>query len=323
VATCKGGTVVSTVIVAENLVKRYGPRVALRNVSFSIEQGEIIGLLGPNGSGKSSIFRVLTGYLMPTAGSVSVAGHDVFRDSIALRRQVGYVHENAPLYDHMRVAESLRFTAQIKGVKPRQVENAVASAIDRLKLHKVVDLLTTKLSRGYRQRVAIAQALLNDPKILVLDEPTSGLDPSQVVGIRDLILSLAGHHTVLIASHVLSEIEQIATRVMILLDGVLLTQDALSVQNATRDLSVRVRGAAGDFRAVVSQVAGVQAVTALSESGGVSHYIVKIAPRPQLTEELAAAIVGHGFALSELAPVPQGLEQVFLDLTGQTREAAA
>jgi ABC-2 type transport system ATP-binding protein len=313
----------STVIVAENLAKWYGPRLALRDVSFSIREGEIIGLLGPNGSGKSSIFRILTGYLMPTAGSVSVAGHDVFHDSITLRRQVGYVHENAPLYDHMRVVESLRFMARIKGVKPRQVENAVASAIDRLKLGKVVDLLTTKLSRGYRQRVAIAQALLNDPKILVLDEPTSGLDPSQVVGIRGLILSLAGHHTVLIASHVLSEIEQIATRVMILLDGVLLTQDALSVQSGTQHLSVRVRSAGGDFRSVASRVAGVQAIETVSDADGVGHYVVKIVPRPLIAEELASAVVGNGFALSELAPAPQGLEQIFLDLTGQARKAAA
>jgi len=314
---------VSKVIVAENLVKRYGPRLALRDVSFSIEEGEIVGLLGPNGSGKSSIFRILTGYLAPTAGTVTVAGYDVFRDSLALRRQVGYVHENAPLYDHMRVVESLRFMAQIKGVEPRQVENAVASVIDRLKLDKVSDLLTTKLSRGYRQRVAIAQALLNDPKILVLDEPTSGLDPSQVVSIRDFILSLAGRHTVLIASHVLSEIEQIATRVMILLEGTLLTQDALELRRATQELSIRVAGDEGDVKSLLSQIAGVQAIDTLSDDGDVPRYIVKAASRPKLTEEIASAVIGNGFALAELAPVTRGLEQIFLDLTNQAREVAA
>jgi len=314
---------VSKVIVAENLVKRYGPRLALRDVSFSIEEGEIVGLLGPNGSGKSSIFRILTGYLTPTAGTVTVAGNDVFRDSLALRRQVGYVHENAPLYDHMRVVEYLRFMAQIKGVKPRQVENAIASVIDRLRLDKVCDLLTTKLSRGYRQRVAIAQALLNDPQILVLDEPTSGLDPSQVVSIRDSILSLAGHHTVLIASHVLSEIEQIATRVMILLDGTLLTQDALKLHRATQELSIRVAGAENDVKALVSQIGGVQAIDTLQEGGDLRRYIVKAAWRPKLTEEIASTIVGNGFALSELTPITRGLEQIFLDLTNQAREVTA
>ncbi|MDR3467903.1 MAG: ABC transporter ATP-binding protein [Xanthobacteraceae bacterium] len=313
----------SKVIVAENLVKWYGPRPALRDVSFSIEEGEIVGLLGPNGSGKSSIFRILTGYLTPTAGTVSVAGYDVFRESLALRRQVGYVHENAPLYDHMRVVESLRFMARIKGVERRRVENAVASVIERLKLHKVSDLLTTKLSRGYRQRVAIAQALLNDPKILVLDEPTSGLDPNQVVSIRDFILSLAGRHTVLIASHVLSEIEQIASRVMILLDGVLLTQDALRLHQATQELSIRVAGSERDVRAVVSQIAGVQAIDTFRDVGDVPRYIVKVAPRPKLTEELASTIVSKGFALSELSPVARGLEQIFLDLTSQARDVAA
>jgi ABC-2 type transport system ATP-binding protein len=314
---------VSKVIVAENLVKRYGPRVALRDVSFSIDEGEIVGLLGPNGSGKSSIFRILTGYLTPTAGTVTVAGHDVFRDSLALRRQVGYVHENAPLYDHMRVVESLRFMAQIKGVERRQVGNAVASVIDRLQLDKVSDLLTTKLSRGYRQRVAIAQALLNDPKILVLDEPTSGLDPSQVVSIRDFILSLAGRHTVLIASHVLSEIEQMATRVMILLDGDLLTQDALKLHQATQELGLRVAGAEGDVKALVSQIAGVQSIDALPAAGDVPYYVVKTVPRPKLTEELASTIIGKGFALSELAPVTRGLERIFLDLTSRARDVAA
>jgi ABC-2 type transport system ATP-binding protein len=311
---------VSRVIVAENLVKRYGPRLALRNVSFSVEEGEIIGLLGPNGSGKSSIFRILTGYLMPTAGSVTVAGHDIFGDSIALRRQVGYVHENAPLYDHMRVVESLRFMAQLKGIKPSQVENAVASAIDRLRLAKVADLLTTKLSRGYRQRVAIAQALLNDPKILVLDEPTSGLDPSQVVSIRDFILSLAGRHTVLIASHVLSEIEQIASRVMILLDGALLTQDALNPPIGAQKLRMRVAGAEGDVKSLVSKIVGVHSIEEAPAGADVRQYVVKAAMRPKLAAEIARTIVGSGLELSELAPVTRNLEQIFLDLTNQTRD---
>jgi gliding motility-associated transport system ATP-binding protein len=309
---------VSRIILAEYLVKRYGPRLALRNVSFSVEEGEIIGLLGPNGSGKSSIFRILTGYLMPTAGDVTVAGHDVFRDSIALRRQVGYVHENAPLYDHMRVIESLRFMAKLKGVRPRHVEGAVASVIDRLKLGNVADLLTTKLSRGYRQRVAIAQALLNDPKILVLDEPTSGLDPSQVVSIRDFILSLAGRHTVLIASHVLSEIEQIASRVMILLDGVLLTQDALGLPQAAQELRVRVGGS--DVEALLCQIAGVQSVAEVARDADSRQYIVKAAPQPKLASEIAAAITGRGLELSELAPVPRNLERIFLDLTDRARD---
>ena len=219
----------SPIILAQNLVKWYGPRVAVRDVSFAVSEGEVVGLLGPNGSGKSTIFRILTGYLTPSSGTASVAGLDVRTESLALRHHVGYVPEDAPLYHHMRVLEFLRFMARLKGLSGRVVNRAVEAAAARLQLEKVLNLTISKLSRGYRQRVAIAQALLNEPKLLVLDEPTSGLDPGQVIAVRDLIRELAGRQTVLIASHVLTEIEQIANRVMILLDGRLLTTDALTL----------------------------------------------------------------------------------------------
>src|SRR5271156_2301363 len=215
------------VVLAQHVTKWYGPRRAVTDISFAIEPGEVVGLLGPNGSGKSTIFRILTGYLAPSSGRVEVAGHNVVTDSLAVRRAISYVPEDAPLYDHMRVAEFLRFMARLKGLRAAGENRAVDAAAERLDLKHVMTMPTGKLSRGFRQRGSIAQALLGDPKVLVLDEPTSGLDPYQVIAVRDLVRSLAGQHTVVLASHMLPEIEKIASRVMILLDGRLLTADAL------------------------------------------------------------------------------------------------
>src|SRR6185437_14304379 len=278
------------IVVAQNLVKRYGPRLAVRGVSFTIDAGEVVGLLGPNGSGKSSIFRILTGYLTPTLGSVSVAGHDAVTQSLALRREVGYVPEDAPLYDHMRVAEFLRFMARIKGLSGAAARRAVESAAARLGLARVMTMPIAKLSRGFRQRVAIAQALLNEPKLLVLDEPTSGLDPSQVNAFRDLIRSLAGRQTVLIASHVLPEIAQVASRVMILLDGTLLTTDALRHGGDRRRLRLEIDGSEAELRACLAAVAGVRAVSARAGAGDPpGGYIVEADERPFLARDIAAA----------------------------------
>jgi ABC-2 type transport system ATP-binding protein len=193
----------SPIIVIENLVKWYGPHLAVRDVSFSVADGEIVGLLGPNGSGKSTIFRILTAYLTPSSGVATVAGCDVASESPALRGEVGYVPEDAPLYDHMRVNEFLRFMARLKGLAGSHIDRAVEEAVERLRLEKVLTMTVAKLSHGYRQRVAIAQALLTKPRLLVFDEPTSGIDPSQVIAVRNLIRALGGQQTVLIASHVL------------------------------------------------------------------------------------------------------------------------
>ena len=248
------------VVLAQHVTKWYGPRRAVSDVSFAIEPGEIVGLLGPNGSGKSTIFRILTGYLAPSSGRVEVAGHDVVTDSLAVRQAISYVPEDAPLYDHMHVAEFLHFMARIKGLRGAAKKAAVEAAAERLDLSRVMSLPTGKLSRGFRQRVSIASALLGDPKVLVLDEPTSGLDPHQVIAVRDLVRSLAGAHTVLIASHILPEIEKIASRVMILLDGRLLSADAL--QESAGALVLRLTAAAPEatIRSALSAIAGIRKI---------------------------------------------------------------
>ncbi|KWV49317.1 hypothetical protein AS156_16415 [Bradyrhizobium macuxiense] len=314
----------SSLVLAQHVTKWYGPRRAVSDVSFAIGQGEIVGLLGPNGSGKSTIFRMLTGYLVPTSGRMEVAGHDVVADSLAVRRVISYVPEDAPLYDHMRVGEFLHFMASLKGSRGAAAKAAVEAAAERLDLTCVMSLLTAKLSRGFRQRVSIAQALLGNPKVLVLDEPTSGLDPHQVIAVRDLIQSLAGSHTVLIASHILSEIEKVASRVMILLDGTLLTADAL--QERAEETLLRLAAAASEatVRDIVSAVAGVRDVTVEpSAASGTMHYLIRAEPRVAVAADVVAALVEAGVGVSELAEVRPDLERIFLDLTRRASRMAA
>jgi len=315
----------SAVVLAQHVTKWYGPRRAVTDVSFAIAQGEIVGLLGPNGSGKSTIFRMLTGYLVPTYGSIEVAGHDVVADSLAVRRAIGYVPEDAPLYDHMRVGEFLHFMAGIKGLRGRAAKNAVDAAAAQLDLTGVMRLPTGKLSRGFRQRVSIAQALLGDPKVLVLDEPTSGLDPHQVIAVRDLIRSLAGRRTVLLASHGLPEIEKIASRVMIVLDGTLLTADALQ-GTAAEGLTLRLSAAASEeaIRIAVAPVTGIRRITADPDRDPSSScYLIEAERRASMAADILAALVGAGVAVSELTERHRSLEQVFLELTRGPAKAAA
>ena len=320
----------SPIVRTEHVSKWYGPRRAVSDVSFTVEPGEIVGLLGPNGSGKSTIFRILTGYLAPSAGSVEVAGYDVVTDSIRLRREISYVPEDAPLYDHMRVVEFLHFMASIRGLRGKAANSAVAAAAERLDLKGVMTMPGGKLSRGFRQRVSIAQALLGDPKILVLDEPTSGLDPHQVIAVRDLIRSLAGRHTVLLATHVLPEIEKIAARVMIMLDGRLLTANALKGSVDGLKLRLQAAGPEEAICGILSSVAGVRRIAAEPESGGEPgtgggpvRYLIEAERRPSLAADIAAALVTNGIAVSELTEIPPDLEQVFLDLTRRPVKAAA
>jgi ABC-2 type transport system ATP-binding protein len=307
-------------VVVDRLVKRYGPRVAVRDVSFAVEEGEVIGLLGPNGSGKSTILRVLAGYLPPSAGNVRIAGIDVVADSLAARGRVGYVPEDAPLYDGLRVVEFLHFMAAIKGMGRGAARSAVNTAAERLELGPVLGMPIGKLSRGYRQRVAIAQALVNDPPLLILDEPTNALDAYQVIAVRALIRSLAGRRTVLVASHVLTEIERVASRVMILLDGRLLTTDAMCEASHARQLRLRLGGPGPTVIGALRQISGVvdAVLTDAAES-----YLVEIAPGQLTAADLARAIVGQDLALSELVEVKPDLERVFLDLTRQASATEA
>jgi ABC-2 type transport system ATP-binding protein len=219
---------VPPVVVAEKLSKSFGPRRAVDSVSFDVQPGEVMGLLGPNGSGKTTILRLLTGYLRPSSGSARVMGHDVVAESLQARSQLGYVPEDAPLYTDMRVGEFLAFMGRVRGLDGAALARAIGAAAERLSCAHVLDAPIGRLSRGYRQRVAIAQALLGQPKLLVLDEPTNGLDPRQIIEVRELVRALSQELAVLVTSHILAEVERVAHRVAILLDGRLLAVHTLA-----------------------------------------------------------------------------------------------
>jgi gliding motility-associated transport system ATP-binding protein len=216
------------VVTFDHVTKRFGRVTAVRDVTFTVEAGEVLGLLGPNGSGKTTLLRMLTGYSSPSQGRVAVAGFDTVRDPMEARRRIGYVPESLPLYGHMRVHELLRFMARLRGVPPRAARAAVEEAAAALDLAARIDAPIRTLSRGFRQRVAIAQALVHSPEVLVLDEPTNGLDPRQIIETRNLVRRLAGRRTIVMSSHILAEIAKTVDRVAILLDGALLTLRAMA-----------------------------------------------------------------------------------------------
>jgi len=301
----------TAVIVADNLTRYYGARIAVDRVSFDVQPNEVMGLLGPNGSGKSTILRILTGYLRPTAGTARVAGYDVVSDGLEVRARLGYVPEDVPLYSHMRVAEFLEFMGRVRRLDESELASAVERVIERLSLQRVRTLLIAKLSRGYRQRVAIAQALLGKPKLLMLDEPTNGLDPRQIIEVRELIRSLASELSILVTSHILAEIERVAHRVAILLDGKLLTVNTLS---AHQRLRLRVRNAdAAALHAALRVLAEVCVAEAHPVSG---EYVLEGVRSPA---DVVRALVEAGLEVEEAMPAGSGLEQLFLRLTEGAR----
>jgi ABC-2 type transport system ATP-binding protein len=311
----------TAVIAADQLTRWYGPRLAVDRVSLSVDAGEIMGLLGPNGSGKTTILRILAGYLRPSAGTARIGGLDVVGDSLNARRCVGYVPEDAPLYGAMGVREFLSFMGRLKGLTASGLAEAVNATMHRLRLEHVYEIQIGKLSRGYRQRVAIAQALLGNPTLLILDEPTNGLDPRQIIEMRQLIRSLGGERTILVTSHILGEVERVADRVAILLDGRLLGVHALRGVSAVQRLRLHIRGDGERVRACLARVPGVTAVDAESESVMAGATYVVGADR-SVAEALASAVVGSGFGLLAMEPAPVDLEALFLRLTATRSESA-
>jgi ABC-2 type transport system ATP-binding protein len=298
------------VIVAESLTKYYGARLAVDGVSFDVRRNEVMGVLGPNGSGKSTILRILTGYLRPTSGTASVAGYDVVTHGLEARRQLGYVPEDVPLYAQMRVREFLEFMGRIRGLHGAGLPAAIDEVVERLSLGNVRSLLVSKLSRGYRQRVAIAQALLGKPKLLVLDEPTNGLDPRQIIEARELIRTLSRELSIIVTSHILGEIERVAHRVAILLDGKLLSVHTLGAQDASTRLRVRLRFA--DEAALRSHLTSVPGVSIIETLPSLGIYILDSANG---TADAIRALVQGGFAVEEVRATGSGLEELFLRLT--------
>ena len=300
-------------IEAEHLTKRYGHVRAVDDVSFGVERGEVVGFLGPNGAGKTTTMRMLTGFLPPTSGTARIAGHEVFRDSIAARRHIGYMPEGLPLYPEMRVIEYLRYRARIKGVPPRERPGALAESMARCGVADVTRKLVGSLSKGYRQRVGLADALLNDPPILILDEPTIGLDPNQVRQARALIRELGRERTVLLSTHILSEVDAVCRRALIIHEGRLVFSgpvgEAVGADHGA--LFIEARGPEDRIAAVLAALPGVVRVTA--EGGG--RFALVQRPRADVREEVFRALAKNEWPLLELRPRRGGLEDVFVRVT--------
>ena len=307
-------------IEVEHLTKRYGAHTAVDDISFTVEDGCIYGLLGPNGAGKSTTMNILTGYLSATAGTVKVAGHDIAEEPLEAKRAIGYLPEQPPLYPEMTVREYLLFVAELKGVKHKKDRAAMAeTAMGRTGLQPVQNRLIRNLSKGYRQRVGIAAALLGEPKVIILDEPTVGLDPAQVIEIRNLIHDLGRTHTVILSSHILSEVQTVCDRVLIISAGKLVAQgtpEELAGQLAARGtLSATAQGSREEILAAAEQVEGLTDLHITAEKGGEVSFTAVCEGGSDLRGELSLALAKAGCPVLSLSTDSMSLEDVFLQLT--------
>jgi ABC-2 type transport system ATP-binding protein len=306
-------------ITVENLTKRYASKTAIDGMSFQVEQGEILGFLGPNGAGKTSTMRIITGYMPATDGTVRVDGFDVFDKPLEVRRRIGYLPENPPLYLEMSVVGYLRFVAKIKGVSKDRLESEVSRVMERVNITDVKDRIIAKLSKGYKQRVGIAQALLNEPPVLILDEPTIGLDPKQIHEVRELIKDLAGKHTVVLSTHILPEVEQTCHRVIIIDRGKIVAVDTprnlrSQVQGGER-ITVEVHGPAAEIISKLRTMTGVKNVQKVADVDERHRFQVEGELHKDIRSDLARTIVQNGWGLYELQSAAMSLEDIFLKLT--------
>lgn len=308
-------------IEARHLSKRFGATVAVDDVSFDVARGEVLGFLGPNGAGKSTIMRILTGYIPPTEGIARVAGHDLLEDSLAVRRRIGYLPESAPLYGDMEVVDFLSFISAVRGISSGETKERIARMVKVCGLEKVVGRVIHHLSKGYRQRVGLAQAMIHDPDILILDEPTSGLDPNQIIEIRELIRDVGREKTVILSTHILPEVSQTCGRVLIINEGKLVasgTPDELSgrVEGAGRiHLAVRAPSAES-VAAALGAAAFVEAASREGTREGDLHLFQVIGKEATgLGERLFHLAVEEGWAIAEMRVRAATLEDVFRRLT--------
>ncbi len=314
-------------IEVQHLTKQYGPFTAVHDVSFTAERGEILGFLGPNGAGKTTTMRVLTGYMPPTDGKAIVAGYDVIEQPIEAKRRTGYLPETPPLYPDMTVADYLMFCARIKGVPRADRASRVKTTMERTRIADVATRQCAKLSKGYRQRVGLAQALLHNPDVLILDEPTAGLDPKQIIETRRLIKELGGEHTVILSTHILPEVSQTCQRVVIINKGRVVAVD--TPENLTSRLQgsgsiyVEVDSMGADAQPALSAIAGVTGVSVSDRRGSTTGYEVAMAADRDVRRELASTIVSRGWGLLELRPMRMSLEEIFLSLTTEETDSPA
>jgi len=307
----------------KGLTRYYGEKRAISDVTFHVNKGEVVGLLGPNAAGKTTTMRILTCYMPPTSGSATVGGYDIFDQSMEVRKIIGYLPENPPLYTDMVVTDYLTFVSKLKGVEKDRIAKEVDAVIEKTNIGDVRHRIIGKLSKGFKQRVGLAQALLNNPKIVILDEPTVGLDPKQIIEIRQLIKGLSGEHTVILSSHILPEIEQTCERVVIINEGRVVAED--TVQNLTNRMRgvqriiLQVEGSEDGIRSALQPLADIQKLEVQPKEQEVKEVIIE-SPK-DIRKDLAKAIVGSGLGLLELSTERFTLEEIFLHLT--TKEEVA
>ncbi len=307
----------------KGLTRYYGEKRAISDVTFHVNKGEVVGLLGPNAAGKTTTMRILTCYMPPTSGTATVGGYDIFDQSIEVRKIIGYLPENPPLYMDMEVDDYLKFVSKLKGVEKNRIQTEVDTVIEKTNLGDVRQRIIGKLSKGYKQRVGLAESLINNPKIVILDEPTVGLDPKQIIEIRQLIKGLRGEHTVILSSHILPEIEQTCERVVIINEGQVVAED--SVENLTnrmrgvQRIDLQIEGSEEAVKKVLQPISEIQKMNLTVKNNKICE--VTIESPQDIRKDLAKAIVNNGLGLLELSTERFTLEEIFLHLT--TKEEVA
>src|SRR5580698_6808124 len=306
-------------IEVKNLTKRYAGRTAIRDISFSVTRGEIVGLLGPNGAGKSTTMRILSCFMPATSGTARVAGFDVFHESDQVRRRIGYMPENNPLYPDMRVREYLKYRARLKGLGWRRSRERMSIVMEQCGLTGVSRRIIGQLSKGYRQRVGLADALVHEPDLIILDEPTIGLDPHQIRSVRQLIKSLAGKHTVLISTHILPEAEMMCNRMIIMFDGKILAADKPeNLQRLTAgsgQIVAEIAAPAAELREIFSQMQGIEAVDVSASDGEFQHCVLAASNGYDLRPAIFTLAQQRGWILRELTRTRHSLEDIYVQIT--------
>ena len=306
-------------IEVKEVTKRFGRLTAVDNVSFEVRKGEILGFLGPNGAGKTTTMRIITCFLPPNEGTAVVAGFDVFREPLEVKKRIGYLPESPPLYPEMTVVDYLDFVARIKGVDGAKRRERVDSVVEKCALAEVREMQNGRLSKGFRQRVGLAQALVHDPEVLILDEPTAGLDPRQIIETRELIKRLAGEHTIILSTHILPEVSMTCERVVIINAGRVVAEDTpeglTARMRGSEILSVTVEGAADKVRDTVGSLTGVVQIHDAGSRNGTHTFQVETASGQDIRRELARTIVQGGYGLLELKQIGMNLEDIYLKLT--------
>jgi ABC-2 type transport system ATP-binding protein len=312
----------------KHLTKYYGTKAAIQDVSFDVEKGEILGFLGPNAAGKTTTMRILTCFMPATSGTAKISGFDVFDNSMEVRKRIGYLPENPPLYTDMTVEKFLEFVGRIKGIEHRQLKKKVSEVMEKTSIQSETKRLIKHLSKGYKQRVGIAQALIHNPDVLILDEPTIGLDPKQIIEVRELIKSLAGSHTIILSTHILPEVSMTCQRVIIINEGKIVASD--TTENLTKrlkgseNLYLEVEGPASKVEAKIKALKGVTRITPQKTSKeNVNGFAVETELKTDLRKDLSAMVVNQGWGLLEMRPVGMSLEEVFLHLTTKEEEVSA